>query len=79
MGLYLCQKASLYYEVGMMPVEGHRHDATDYEVSLRSATVAKLERHYIAKAKKHNLSPQDLLHVLPHRCGKQSFLCLTEV
>lgn len=51
----------------MVPIEGYRHDATDYEVSLRSAAVAKLERHYIAKAKKHNLSPQDLLHVLPHR------------
>lgn len=47
--------------------EARRQAAIAYEAQLPSAKVAKLERHYISKAKKHNLSPQDLLHVLPHR------------
>eukprot|EP00892_Ulva_mutabilis_P007235 jgi/Ulvmu1/4884/UM020_0170.1 len=50
----------------MLP-EDRRHAPSTYEAALPSAKVAKLERQYVAKAKKHNLSPQDLLHVLPHR------------
>lgn len=63
--------------MSMVPAESLRHDAADYEKRIHPSKLSKLEKHYIVKAKKHNLSPQDLLHVLPHWCGNpKAFLPL---